>query len=649
MAQLAILNSISINGLPVYDPPKGGRPTNTLTMYTGGSRYGYGRFLMSGGDYITLASAANTGSSGSSQGMGLVNLIMLSGPKQPVPQQSVGGKPPTQVSTQSSIINVINLMVVLAGSIPYSTGVTSVLDPAAIDPNELDMVEVIVFDQRVLNTKPITASFNVQYQGFPYTQAGKEVFYYQTLNSGVPYTWTQAITTIELPTTDADNNDQFTSIPYIPHNFIYDSTATNKVYDDIAKQLYLVVGFDYTLNIHKSTIINQFFQPGYESDWNESVSTSAYPYRIKGTDWNRNDSRQPNSIAVCFKQYNRDAPNDFNPSTSRLTTITVKNPTGTGEILYKEPIFIGNWVAVVEGGNVINEGELNNVAQYIADQALSSWTCDFQELEFAGIWPFKLDGSIRAIQWTSNEQNGATTKIKINNETAWNPAEEMMYVIDSFSNQLMIGLGATNTSPSPQGTRFVWKNDDAILGVVTSGGTDARYTVQLALITNSEGSTNNTSLSFGSQSWNLSSGSSGFPSSGTSPTITVTNLTEYLPNTHMLPVGTPVLCFPFPDANGTTRYVTMGGALGAFPVTLGSDGGVNGTISSGSATFATYTYTMTTLGGATLATHQPVWFHRPYPGPVVVATKGLATLGSTTGSYLLIQTDEQGVYQILGC
>jgi hypothetical protein len=442
---------VTLGGYNVYDPPPGGRPTNIFTMHTGGSRYGYGRVLMTITDYNSLQS-------------GLVD-----GQTQLIMSSNVEGQGGTQ--------NTLQLLVVLAAAVPYSVPAST--NPGGIEgpgaspgytPTSLqtEMVEAVVFDTRVWFNLPTTKSYNCQQQGFPHTGVDTNDFYNSTLNMGSQWTWSDMLTDLEFSNSDP----AYASLPttWKPRNVQYDLVSNGKVYDDIAGKLYLIVGFNYSAgNSTDPNIGVELCVPGDLDEDNQDLMQTAQSAIYRGGMWSRNPLRMPNSIEVGFKVYNQSAVDNPFPTGNRVYTQTFTNNQGSTYGASKLPLMISDYIAVLSGGSVLNTSELDAVAEDINQRALTAWQVPFQEIEYIGIWPFYPDGAIRGIEWMSN-QFGATTKIRIGSDKAFNPADELRYVVEAMSGQLVQGMGMANASAGPSGTRTFWQPITSVRVALTMDG-----------------------------------------------------------------------------------------------------------------------------------------------------------------------------------
>jgi hypothetical protein len=451
------LASIKLDSKTVYDAPLGGRPTNVFTMYTGGSRYGTGRFLMTASDYIDMEGDAADGT---------VNL-------------EINGPPGPGVLFQ----------VVLAGAVPYLTGPSQTDQSESVSnmASKLQMVEAIVFDLRAQLTNPITCALNVQQQGFPYSGSTPQ-YYTETTNSNTPWQWSDVCGQL----VDYTGNPIDPDIPnppttWNPRNLIYDGIATNKVIDDLCSHLFIVAGFtddDYdTMDLYES---GKSIGGNSGSDsGNTSTLSDAHNYIIDGTDFERNDTRFPSMIGVQFKVFDTDHANDPYTNFTALPTsgnntrcyeVDVNSTLTSGSQNFIMPLTYGNYVGIFSGGSVSNTTELTAVANDLGARKYKSISVNMSERRYAGIWPFVPDGLVRGIQWVCNA-NGAVTTIRFNDERDFCAAIEPIRAVEAISSQLVIGLGQNNSAPNPGGTRFFWAAASQVVPIrfTTPTATQANY------------------------------------------------------------------------------------------------------------------------------------------------------------------------------
>lgn len=438
------MNTATLGGKPILDPPVGNTAaTNMFAMYTGASNYGVGAFLMNSTDYYALikADTKNTGE---------VILVL-----------QADGSPG------------ISMNVILAGATPFVTGMvdltgklvnSQIQNGVGSSPNEI--LEVTVFDKRVLFTHPVTAAVNVQVQGFPQTNTSTPVLYSNTYTGSNAYTWQAALSS---STQGAMNLPDYIAIPtpiptWNPRNLTYDGDPICRVVDDICGQLYLVAG--YRWNNPGGTNDNvELYNPGQLNTNNSNLTNSSLGSIVGGEAWQRNPSRFPTGINVNFRVYNADDPtnpfplaatNGFSAGNKvRDYTVSVTNSTGNTNSNFYLSISYGSYVGVLSGGAVVNSSELDTVGKDIAARALAAMKTKVGDVQYAGAWPFETDGAIRGILWKSDNE-GCTTTIRYNDDRQFFFATEMKRAVDVVSNQLVKGMGTQQAAAGPSGSRYLW-------------------------------------------------------------------------------------------------------------------------------------------------------------------------------------------------
>jgi hypothetical protein len=423
------MNTISLGSFDVYEPPIGGHETNDMTLYTSASRYGIGRFLMRRLDYDQL----------------ILNdtavLTMTS-------SVAVNG---------SSVSSTVSFSVIVAGAVPYSVACDGLSDSEG-SRTQNDFVEVYVYDARFYMRTPIDFVVNVQ-------QAGFSTFYPSTLNSGVEYTWAEAVaastfslTWPTLPTT------------WKPRNLIFDMVPVARLLDSIAETLRIIAGYSPFTN----TVV--MYAPGAESANNSSLLASTLPYKISGRPSDRHLKKMPGTYRVVFKYYSTDL------FANRYYTKDVAGTLG-GSASNVYVIHVGEYVALWNGATASNSAELDAVAADIAARTEAFMSTTPDEAVYAGWWPFEVDGYIRAVRWYSTRE-GAFTAVRMNSDRDFFPADTQRKTLDAVANQLVTGLGGQQSGMALNGSRLVWPSGSGggVSGTITASSsltlTSWAYTCQ---------------------------------------------------------------------------------------------------------------------------------------------------------------------------
>ncbi len=394
------MNTITLGGKTVYDPPIDVGWVNHFTMHSGAARYGVGRFCMLRGDYDAIANDVVT-----------VQLVMKA-------DQGTG----------------LTLTVVLAGAVPLSTAVgTSTAG---------DMVEVIVFDQRARQLSAASKAYNVQVDGFPVAGDDNRRYYPSTLLGGTTaWPWSGVISDMGL----GSGQVKGTLPSWTPRNLIFDAVAQNRSLDDVAARLFMICGYD-----HQNNQV-LLYDPGQQATGQAAMLTRAEPTRIGGRQTARNLNRLPGEYLVNFRAYSPTSPD---PYAARAYTSSQSNDVGDGS--YTQPLPVGEYVAAVAGdGSFPESSTLDSVAADMASRALAMQRLIPDEREFAGIWPFQPDGQVRGIRWIS-DRRGARTIVRMNNDQDFSPLDETRRAVEAVTNHLVAGLGSSNAAASPGGARMLY-------------------------------------------------------------------------------------------------------------------------------------------------------------------------------------------------
>lgn len=401
------MNTIKLGGKTVYDPPDG-KPDfiNHFTWYSGASRPGQGYFLMKRSDYESIATSTPA------------SLAMTS-------DQGPG----------------ITLNVVVAGAATAFP---------AIERAD-DLVKVVVFDVRAKLVRPMIRAYNVARLG-----VHPPAFYRSTTfgaDGTTQFTWEQLLTDLEV---NVDNATLPTA--WKPRNTFWDNVPKARIVDDVAGRLYLIAGFDGT-NV-------KLYDPGTASDENDLPDVAMHAIEGSGGLTARNlKARIPGVMQVTFTGNAPGADDPYKVS-SRFYTKDVTNSVGDSNLT--QSLHVGEYQGLYENDAWTNQAELDAVATDIAARHIAAMSADISDATYAGIWPFKLDGEIRAVRWISNAQ-GARTIVRKNNDRDFSEIAQLGRANETIQNLLVAGLGDTRTSLSPGGTRFVTAAGDSSVVVKLTG------------------------------------------------------------------------------------------------------------------------------------------------------------------------------------
>lgn len=437
------LNSISLKAgtttYTVYDPPSrepGLSRVNWFKQQTGASNYGKGEILMLELDYTAAVAGSNA-----AYGAAVLNMSSNQGDD-------------------------ITKDVEIVGASPYSTG-----------PNEdQNLVCVQLVDFRFNYTDTVSDGYNVQEQGFPFTSAPAPVYYPSTLNSGSAWTWAQVINDI----------DSSLSLPvavaWKPRNLIFDSVPICKAVDSIAAKLFLVVGLsDDQLNLNTPGVMSGNNEIAFDNALNGLGSDP--PALIDGDDSSRNPARLPSSYDVIFPAFNADSTDPF---VKRQYIKSINTGAGNADPQFSMPLAAPGYIALWQGGAWVDSGTNDAVASAIAAAAFTFQSQPFACYEFAGIWDFELDGAIREVEWYQDAQCRMRTRITQGNRVDYCPTDRPN-AMEFVSNQLVEGLGGTQTGLDNAGVRYVFGGGPVeIWGQITGNTKDSsnfRWTYAFAQVT----------------------------------------------------------------------------------------------------------------------------------------------------------------------
>jgi hypothetical protein len=479
---MGTVNSINIQDtFYPYDPPPGfAGVTNYIDFFTGASRWGIGHFCMLRSDYDALVTVTNSSNA--------VTQIIINSPRQ-------GSSIPAGSSTATDPASgtSVTLSALLAGCKAINTNLAGPLNISTGNPN--DFVDVIFRDLRYTQNQTVTAAFNVQLDGFPYS-GSTPLFYSETYKTGTTaYGWSDVATAVSSLSTVTSGSNALviptsTALPlptWLPRNLIYDGIPWNRVVDNIAAELFLVTGYDPVNNIYSWNL------PGILTSNNQKLLNTAMGFNTSytgsylnaGNVGERNLASLPNSYDICFESYGVNDPFTL-LSSSSVGLRQYKKNVATGftnsASAVIQPITYGNYIAIYNStssaNTPVNKTELDAVATDIAARAALFQSQPIYQLELVGLWSFTTDGAIRGMRWIS-DSNGCRTILRFNNEREFSAGDEVVRASENLSNQLVVGLGSGRATNNPAGTKNFYNsgNNGAFLVSLTyasgANGTDS--------------------------------------------------------------------------------------------------------------------------------------------------------------------------------
>lgn len=387
------MNTITLGGKTVYGAPARDG-INWFEFHSGASRAGVGMFLMLKSDVDSLLAGSPVS----------VSLVITDG------------------TTGGPSSGTITLPVFIGGMIPFTT----IPSPSgSTTPQPTDMVRVIVFDQRRVYTTPINKVYNVIQQPLGFT-SGDFVYFKGSLSGGsTPWNWTNVMSDAGLPGFSGPP----TAPSWKPRNLIFDGAPINRVLDDIAARLWIIVGYDPTASTPGGGV--KLYNPSQQSTGNVTLLASALSTsRNKGQKGSRSGLAVPGKFEVTFRAGGSYA----DPTTNRSYTKDVMVGMGT----QIQPLNIGDQLAFWNGSSFANSSDLDSIASDIAQRAYNFLNSTRAEYEFIGLWNFTCDGYIRGVRWSSSDDKGMVTQVRIDNDEDWCAIDDLRRIIEFSDNQLIV-------------------------------------------------------------------------------------------------------------------------------------------------------------------------------------------------------------------
>lgn len=422
------MNTTTLGGKTVYDPPPGSLHCNFFEETAGASRYGYGIFCLLGKDYKALLTAnAKT-----------VRLVMKS----------------DQAGAEAGI----EMDVVLGRARLCSSSVKDVSDDSST--YESSFVNVVVYDiTYLLGTADVVGNFNVTNTTSVDISTPPDEFYPSTLNAGGTVEWTWEEVFAEFNFTAPPSGYRAT----LPRNLIFNYLPRNRVADRFAAINAWIVGRTqenpdvYTTQAALAASL-RFYNPGEAAASNTTLLEESRKYLLETTPLisSNTAAHLPNTMRCIFPIYNKLATDPYAHSAYNKD-ITVG---GTSDNIFILPLgeFPAFWDE--DTSTVLNQAELDTIAAELAPlffNILSREVNGGVVSCYAGIIPFEIDGVILSIRWEST-QRGARTFISYDKIRTFSPLDELYGSMDTLANQSIAYMGHGNSGLSASGTKFIWGN-----------------------------------------------------------------------------------------------------------------------------------------------------------------------------------------------
>lgn len=316
---------------------------------------------------------------------------------------------------------------------------------------DLDMIEIVCYDYRCngLVIKPPFDGYNVQNPTSP------NLFTSTKKSASTEWTWTEfAATGLTTAFSFYDPPDEFL------RNIVLDGVPWCRAVDAVAQTLGMVVGYDpmsatgATPGVGTVTL----YDPDNTSNGNITMLTDAEPYRIGGGKTAKYGGRVPATIEFRFKR------NDIFKTTSlsdpytdrwykKDYTVTIEGATPVGTLVILMP-----HMAIRNGASWVEQAKLDIVANAVGVRIEKDYASVIEEITYAGLWDFKLDGNIRGVLWIS-DKDGPRTTIRRNDERDFYPwmDDKLAYEYQQFGRVIAIDAPTMSTIGVTGG--MIWQSE----------------------------------------------------------------------------------------------------------------------------------------------------------------------------------------------
>jgi hypothetical protein len=304
----------------------------------------------------------------------------------------------------------INVAVVAMGYSTYSPG-TGTGD---------DIVEILLYDHRIYHHLKMAGpgGYNVQKAGLGVEDDDTMLYYELSLQGGVPWTWSTVFSGNSFIglAVDADALPSWT-----PRNFIFDENRQSEFVDRIAEQLILIPAWDWEQDDPSGSDYYSLYDP--EQIRPENLVSSLFG---EGSAFSRDSlnkqhikSVMQDPVAIAIGYFLVGSQKHLDPFSSPCGTRYYERADGDvgGSGPYELVVHFGYYFAHCYGSPdaVQNNTELQGLTTALIPRIRARLAADVSEHEFAGIWPYKLDGYFRVIRWQFNI-HGVKTMVRINTD-----------------------------------------------------------------------------------------------------------------------------------------------------------------------------------------------------------------------------------------
>lgn len=407
MNQVILINK---NGQkrPAYDEAvRGVYVPSSFEMHAGASHWGRGRFLMKKSDYSYLWPHGGAADSflqmaDDTTGTGVKIPVIAAGYRHVIATTTTKGQPTTD-----------------------------------------DMVEAVFYDMRSERFSEMMPRY-----GYNVVNPADGTIYASTKNGGSEWTWADLASDLTVAFTGEVAGVTPT---WQLRNLVFDGHTVSRGLDGIAEIIRFVVGFDW----RNAGASMKFWPPDQLCEQNTGMLALAEKYRIGGGVSDKAAQRQPYQIQFMFRILPTDTTfADPMDAAKRWHTIdkTTEIPGSSGTM----PFIMPN-VAIYTSGALQNTGDLDTIATNMTTRIVAEYQSQVQEIVYAGLWPFVIDGKVQGVRWVA-DRTGARTFVRCNYSDAFLPWEPGLLAYELMQSTRVSAYGPTSSTVGPMGA-LVWSQD----------------------------------------------------------------------------------------------------------------------------------------------------------------------------------------------